>query len=409
MTTILITGGLGAVGAPLAQELQRRGHSVWVCDLPHSEGPNYIRCDVSDFRQLQRVFERIDFELVYHLAAEFGRWNGEDYYEKVWLSNAIGTKNILRAQEQRRFRMVFTSSSEVYGDWGDIMTEDVLMKYPIRQMNDYAISKWVNEMQIMNSADRFGTETVRVRLFNTYGPGEYYSEYRSVVCQFVYRALHNLPYTVYLDHHRTSSYIDDTVRTMANIAEPERFKSGEAYNIAGDEYHDIKSLSDMILNCLGKDDRHVSYVPLEAHNTRDKKADTSKAVRDLDHHSTVPLSVGIQYTINWQKEVYHCDIDNRGRSGPWGLPKSHALARLYHRQPVLARSQRPQYGGGQRLYALLGRCVCGARRQEHGPQHHAHGRADRGHACPTGNRIAQRPQYVAIRPPPALYLCRRPV
>ncbi|MEK7312380.1 MAG: NAD(P)-dependent oxidoreductase [Chloroflexota bacterium] len=299
---ILITGGLGAVGAPLARELRGRGHEVWVCDLPHAEGPNYMRCDVADYRQVKRVFDRVNFEFVYHLAAEFGRWNGEDYYEKVWESNATGAKNILRFQEERRFRMVFTSSSEVYGDWPDVMSEDVMELHPIRQMNDYAISKWANEMQIMNSVERFDTETVRVRLFNTYGPGEYFSEYRSVVCQFVYRALHDLPYTVYLDHHRTSSYIDDTVRTLANISE--RFHPGEVYNIAGDEYHDIKVLSDMILSHLGKDDRLVKYVPLEAHNTRDKKADISKAIRDLDHKCTVPLSAGIPRTVEWQKEVY---------------------------------------------------------------------------------------------------------
>src|SRR3972149_1993201 len=299
---ILVAGGLGAVGAPLTRDLRARGHEVWVCDLPHSEGPNYIRCDVGDYRQVQRVFERADFEFVYHLAAEFGRWNGEDYYEKVWQSNAIGTKNLLRLQEARKFRMVFASSSEVYGDWAEVMSEDVMMQHPIRQMNDYAISKWVNEQQIMNSADRFGTETVRVRLFNTYGPGEPYSEYRSVVCQFIYRALHDIPYTVYLDHHRTSSYIDDTVRTLANITT--KFKAGEVYNIAGDEYHDIKTLSDMILKYLGKDDKLVKYVPVEAHNTRNKKTTIAKAVRDLDHKPTVPLSVGIPRTIEWQKEVY---------------------------------------------------------------------------------------------------------
>src|SRR6185436_12805356 len=103
----------------------------------------------------------------------------------------------------------------------------------------------------------------------------------SVVCQFIYRALHDLPYTVYLDHHRTSSYIDDTVRTLANITG--HFHPGEVYNIAGEEYHDIKVLSDMILSCLGRSDRLVKYLALEAHNTRDKKADISKAARDLDH------------------------------------------------------------------------------------------------------------------------------
>ena len=301
---ILITGGLGAIGAALSAELRKRAHKVWVCDLPHAAGPNYIRTDVSDYRQVQHMLGEVEPEFVYHLAAEFGRRNGEDYFEKVWRSNAIGTKNMLRFQEAIGFRMVFSSSSEVYGDWAELMTEDVLDLHPIRQMNDYAISKWVNEQQIMNSADRFNTETVRVRLFNTYGPGEYYSEYRSVICRFIYHALHNLTYTVFLNHHRTSTYIDDTIRTLANICDPERFKPGEVYNIAGHEYHDIKQLSDLILGMLGKDDSLVEYLPIEDHNTRDKHGDITKAVQDLDHQPTVALAEGLPQTIAWQKQIY---------------------------------------------------------------------------------------------------------
>lgn len=299
---ILVTGGLGAVGAPLTRELRGRGHEVWVADRVHAPGPQYMRCDVGIYRQVEHLFEALPFDMVYHLAAEFGRWNGEDFYETLWQSNAIGTKNLLRMQEKLGFRLVFTSSSEVYGDYEGEMTEDVMGSVPIRQLNDYAITKWVNEMQIMNSADRFGTETVRVRLFNTYGPGEPYSEYRSVICKFIYHALHDMPYTVYLDHHRSSTYITDTVRTLANISES--FHPGEVYNIAGDEYHDIKTLSDMILGYLGKDDSLVEYVEQEAHNTRDKKSSNAKAKAELDHRCTVGLDEGIPRTIEWQKEVY---------------------------------------------------------------------------------------------------------
>src|SRR5206468_2370147 len=134
--------------------------------------------------------------------------------------------------------------SEVYGDYRGVMYEDVLMHTPIRQMNDYAISKWVNEMQIMNSADVHGTETVRVRLFNTYGPGEYYSPYRSVICRWIYHALHRQPYVVYTNHKRTSTFVDDTARTLANIAD--NFQPGEVYNITGASLHDMKTPSDII-------------------------------------------------------------------------------------------------------------------------------------------------------------------
>ncbi len=302
---ILVTGGLGAVGKPLSEGLRQRGHEVWILDRIHSYEPYYLRGDVSEFHQVENIFARVKFDYVYHLAAEFGRRNGEDFYETLWKTNAIGTKNIIRIQEQLKFRMIFTSSSEVYGDYKEIMNENVMDKVAIRQMNDYAMSKRVNEMQILNSADRFGTETVRVRLFNTYGPGEYYSEYRSAICVFVYRALHDLPYTVYTRHKRTSSYIDDTVRTLANIVE--NFKPGEVYNIAGNELHDMKRVSDIILNYLGKDDSLVEYGDVEQATTLEKKVDISKAIRDLGHQSSVALEEGIPRTICWQKEVFGCE------------------------------------------------------------------------------------------------------
>lgn len=303
MARILVTGGLGVVGKPLSEELRRRGHEVWISDRVHHYDPQYTRCDVGEFHQVEKLFDKVEFEYVYHLAAEFGRRNGEDFYETLWRSNAVGTKNIIRMQEQLKFKMIFASSSEVYGDHRGIMSEDVMDKVAIRQMNEYAMSKRVNEMQIVNSADRFGTETVRVRLFNTYGPGEYYSEYRSAICVFIYRALHNLPYVVYTRHKRTSSYIDDTVKTLANVVQ--NFQAGEVYNIAGNELHDMKQVSDIILNYLGKkDDSLLDYRDVEAGTTLEKRVDTSKAIRDLKHKSTVTLTEGIARTIEWQRGVY---------------------------------------------------------------------------------------------------------
>ena len=123
---ILVTGGKGVVGTYLVQMLQEMGHKVWVCDLKHSHEDNYYRCDVGVYRQLQKIFSQHSFDFVYHLAAEYGRWNGEDYFEDLWLTNAVGTKNILRLQQEHGFKLVFTSSSEVYGDYEGIMSEDVM-------------------------------------------------------------------------------------------------------------------------------------------------------------------------------------------------------------------------------------------------------------------------------------------
>ncbi len=299
---ILVTGGLGAVGAPLVAELRRRGHEVWINDLRHHHDAQYLRGDVGEYRQLERVVTHRPFELVYHLAAEFGRWNGEDFYETMWQSNVIGTKNLLRLQEKHGFRQVFFSSSEVYGDYEGVMAEDVMDKVEVKQMNDYALSKWVSEQQILNSAAMHGTQTVRVRLFNTYGPGEPYSTYRSVICRFAYSALHDLPYTVYNGHTRTSTYISDMVFTLSNIAE--RFKAGEVYNLAGTSYHDIKTASDLILKAAGKTDKLVKYSEGEPFTTKHKKVDPSKAVRDLGHAPKVGLEEGIAATVKWMRSHY---------------------------------------------------------------------------------------------------------
>lgn len=307
MEKILVTGGLGFIGFNLIKELRKRGHEVWVCDLTHSDLENYVRCDVSMYRQVECVFEDHEFDYVYHLAAEYGRWNGEDYYENLWTTNAVGTKNILRMQKRKRFKMIFFSSAEVYGDYSGIMSEDVMINNPIKdtyQMNDYAISKWAGELMCMNSAKMFGTETVRVRPVNCYGPHEHYTPYRGFIPKFIYHALFNKPFTVYKGHKRIIDYVEDSCRTYANIVD--NFIPGEVYNVGGslEWERTIKEYSDLILEAVGRDDSIVTYKESEPFTTKIKKMDFSKAVRDLNHDPKIPPEEGIKRTVEWMKGYY---------------------------------------------------------------------------------------------------------
>jgi len=131
-----------------------------------------------------------------------------------------------------------------------ILSEDLPLNQAIIQHNDYAVTKWVNEVQVMNFENRFGTPIVRLRFFNAYGPGEYYHNYRSVVCLFGYRALHGLAYEVFLGYHRVFMYIDDFIPTLANVAN--NFQAGEVYNIGDDEFRSVKDMSDLILETVGE-------------------------------------------------------------------------------------------------------------------------------------------------------------
>ncbi|MGH8240594.1 MAG: NAD-dependent epimerase/dehydratase family protein, partial [Steroidobacteraceae bacterium] len=152
---IAVTGHLGTIGTPLVKALRAAGHEVIGIDLRHNV--DGVRADVADYRQLERAVPR-DVDLVYHLAAEFGRHNGEDFYEQVWRSNVIGTKTVLTLQRERGFKLIFASSSEVYGERPEtLLTEDLPLS-PLLLTNDYAISKLVNEAQIANARKQWGSQ-----------------------------------------------------------------------------------------------------------------------------------------------------------------------------------------------------------------------------------------------------------
>lgn len=308
---ILVTGGAGFIGTNLVNELRSRGHEVLAVDLCNNERDDYVRADVKNYRQLESVVTSDKFDYVYHLAAEYGRWNGEAYYENLWQTNVIGTKHMLRLQEKLKFKMIFFSSAEVYGDYMGTMTEDVMVNNPIKdtyQMNDYAITKWAGELMCMNSATMFDTETVRVRPVNCYGPGEHYTPYRGFIPKFIYHALYDKPYTLYKGHKRIIDFVEDSCRTWANIVD--NFIPGEVYNVGSrPEWEmDIKQYSDLILKTVGKDDSIVTYEESEPFTTKIKTMDFSKAVRDLKHDPKVSPEEGIKRTVEWMKWYYRINV-----------------------------------------------------------------------------------------------------
>jgi dTDP-glucose 4,6-dehydratase len=306
-----VTGGAGFIGTNLAKELQKRGHQVHVADVSHTDRQDAIRADVRNYRQVERLFDGKQFDYVYHLAAEYGRWNGEDYYENLWATNVVGTKHILRMQEKKGFRLIFFSSAEVYGDYAGVMSEDVMENRPISetyQMNDYAITKWAGELMCMNSAATFGTEIVRVRPVNCYGPHEHYTPYRGFIPKFIYHALFDKPYEVYQGHRRIIDYVEDSCRTFSNVCD--NFVTGAVYNVGGrpEWEKDIKEYSDLVLDAVGKDDSLVTYREAEPFTTRVKRMDFSRAIRDLKHDPKVAPDEGIARTVDWMRSYYRVGV-----------------------------------------------------------------------------------------------------
>jgi len=304
---ILVTGALGNIGTNLVNELQGRGHEVFGVDLINSNRNNYERCDVKNYRQLENIFSKNSFDFVYHLAAEYGRWNGESYYENLWETNAIGTKNILRLQKLHKFKLIFFSSCEVYGDYNGLMSEDVMINNPIvdtYQMNDYAITKWAGELMCLNEAAMNGNEIVRVRPLNCYGPHEHFTPFRGFIPKFIYLALNNITFDVHKGHKRIIDYVEDSCNTFANIVN--NFIPGEVYNVGGrvEWEMSIEDYAKIVLKATGRDDLAINFHDAEPFTTVIKTVDFSKAISDLDHDPKIDPEKGIQLTSDWMRDVY---------------------------------------------------------------------------------------------------------
>lgn len=322
MTKILVTGALGNVGRQLCRDLLTRSDTVVLgVDLPHHplepayatlhpsplvipdveewESPfSYRRCDVSEYRQISQVIHSFRPDVVFHLAANFGRWSGEHYYEDLWRSNVVGTRHLLNLQEEFPFRMVFFSSSEIYGDSLLLLRESITEYHPTFPLSDYGISKLVGELQMRNWRYH---ELIIVRLFNVYGK-EIVTPWRSTLSVWCWRALQGRPLIVYPGHERSWLYVDDCTSALTRIldlpASTWTSYPHKVYNIGSPS--GVLSMEELakIVSSVARESFGLSVdvqyregkEPLTAVT---KRIIVKEAQRDLSLRETVPLNEGI--------------------------------------------------------------------------------------------------------------------
>jgi dTDP-glucose 4,6-dehydratase len=306
MTKIFVTGALGFIGSYLIPYLTRQGHEVVSSDVHVRDYDDYVRADVTSFEDLYKIFKKENIEPVIHMAGEVGRMVGEEHPQKMMYVNNIGTLNLIKLCLEYNARLVYFSTSEVYGRLFDknepVKEEDLEKASVFTTTNIYAMSKLFGEVVVRHYVENYGLNAVTVRPFMVYGPGEHPSKYRSALINFVHSALKGEKLTVHKGTQRAWCYVSDFISGL-NLAMQFPFSGKyEAFNIGSDEYHTMEEVARMVVAECGATANKIKVVePPAKFLSLAKKFSITKA-RSLGYEPEISLREGIQRVAEWQRK-----------------------------------------------------------------------------------------------------------
>lgn len=247
---ILVTGAAGFIGSHLCDCLLERGHKVIglvygeeknIKHLKNNKNFKKVRCDISDFKKLIKIFKKHKPELIFHTAAFIPKSEKEDYY-KIFKTNVIGTINILEAAHLENIgRIIYSSSMSAYG--GNVKKLPVTEIHPTNPDNFYGLSKWQAE-EISRFYNReHKIKIVILRYSGVFGP----RRKDGAFAKFIFNALNNKPLEILGDIKWDVVFVKDVV--LANILAMEKIDDlgFETFNIGHGKEIDIKELAKKII------------------------------------------------------------------------------------------------------------------------------------------------------------------
>jgi len=301
---VLVTGGLGVIGSRLTNYLKEKDYQVVVSDKAILKQKDYVRGDVTRYEELVPIFKKYQIEHVFHFAGEVGRENGEQFPRRCVEINESGAINLAQLCLEYGARLYFASSSEIYGNPGNLrLTEDLVDNQAIRPTNVYGWSKLHAENYLRHMVDNYGLRAISFRFFMCYGAGEYPNPYRSAMTNFVYNILQEQPITVHRGTRRGWCYIDDIVSGCYLAMTKSTHQGYQAYNIGRDDVRETEEVARIICELTGKPTSLINLVePPKQLLTPIKNASFDKAYNAFGYESKIPLEEGIHRTITWQRE-----------------------------------------------------------------------------------------------------------
>src|SRR5512133_3297132 len=216
----LITGAAGFLGSALANQLAREGHLVRAIDDLSTGDPNsltrdvhFTRGDINDRPKLWTLLQEVD--CVSHLAARVSVQESVLYPREYNAVNVGGTVSLMEAMRDVGVRrVVLVSSGAIYGDQGE---QPLVESMPPNPRSPYAVSKLAAEYYVRTIGDLWGIETVGLRIFNAYGPGQHLPpSHPPVIPHYLRQTLRASTLVMYGDGAQTRDYVyvDDVVSAM---------------------------------------------------------------------------------------------------------------------------------------------------------------------------------------------------
>jgi nucleoside-diphosphate-sugar epimerase len=304
LTRVLVTGGGGFIGSNLVRALLERGDDVRVLDN-FSTGNRRNILDITDdieivegeLRSYERVHNAVrGVEVVFHLGA---LPSVPRSVQDPLTSSAVtieGTLNVLlAARDESVRRVVYASSSSVYGNGGTLPRVETAYPDPI---SPYAVAKLAAEKFCTSFSRVYGLETVALRYFNVFGPRQDpLSQYAAVIPNFITAALEGGTIRIFGDgeQSRDFTYVENVVDVNLAALSAEGV-SGRAYNVACGERISLNELVKQIALVTGRE-LEPSYEEPRPGDVRHSLADISAAVNDLDYAPRVDLEEGIRRTL----------------------------------------------------------------------------------------------------------------
>ena len=297
---IMVTGGNGFIGHTLVKHLLQEGNEVKVIDIKPIKFTHpkleFVRKSVlEDLKQ-----EMEDCDVVYHLAAELGVVNSDKKPLNTLAVNIDGTVNVFKCAIGTNVKkIVYTSSSEIYGEAREIPLKEDSPKSPI---SIYGVSKLTAEMYAKGYVQEHGLNINPVRLFNVYGPGQ---GFEWVVPIFIQKVLNNQSPEVFGDGSqvRCFTYITDIVNGIHTVMK--KGTKGEAYNIANDKSITMKELAELIIKVSGKNLKLkiVGFGEKTRKMEREimKRIPSIEKLRSLGWKPEIDIGDGIKMTYEWYK------------------------------------------------------------------------------------------------------------